>query len=242
MKRAPRWSVVIVAVLGTVTNLPALIFSVSLLGSWVRLHVSGVPHFNYGYLSNGAPWLVGSSLGLVTAGVTLLKRSSPQLLAIVSLALGLVGLSILPNVGPRLDLAEATTRLLGHADHSLSDWADSHGSFPADERELREALAIRPLREPAIFSQDGRPIPYDVRIVSNAFGPALEPVPPDPGTLVYAVSSDHKEYWLIITTLRNPVGGPVVVNHIAGEYDPGEVLVMHRKRNNPGARSQGFIE
>ena len=84
--------------------------------------------------------------------------------------------------------------LLGHADHSLSDWDETHSRFPSDEQELREALAIRPLREPAVFFVGSHAIPYDTRIVTNAIGPALEPVPPKPGTIVYAVTSDQKEY------------------------------------------------
>lgn len=242
MKRAPRWLALIVAVLGILANLPGMILGGSLLGSYIRLRVSGAPYFKYEYLPHAVLWLLVSALGIAAAGVTIWRRSSYDFFPVFSLIVGFVCLIVLPNASPRFDQAEATTKLLGHADHSLSDWDESHGMFPSNERELREALALRPLREHAIFFRNGNPIPYDVRVITNAVGPVLEPLPPDPGTVIYAVSSDQKEYWLVVTTLRNPVGGPVLVHHAASDYDAGEALVMNRKHHSPGERYQPFIE
>ena len=149
---------------------------------------------------------------------------------------------ILPDVGPRIDMADAVQRLLGHADHSLSEWDEAHGRFPSDEQELRTALSGRPLRESAIFFVHGNPIPYDVRIRTDATGPSLETVPSNPGTVIYAVTSDYKEYWLTITSLRNPVGGPVTLEHIAGLFELEPIWVMHRKHHNPGEGYYPFIE
>jgi hypothetical protein len=147
----------------------------------------------------------------------------------------------IPNVGPRLEMLSAVQRLLGHADHSLSDWDDSHGRFPSNENELRAALSFRPLRESPIFFLHGNPISYDVRIRTDATGPLMETVPSNPGTVIYAVTSDSKEYWLTITSLRSPVGGAVALEHVAGlEVEP--IWIMHRKHRNPGEGYQGFIE
>jgi hypothetical protein len=148
----------------------------------------------------------------------------------------------LPDVGPRLDMAGGVQKLLGHADHSLSDWDEAHGRFPSDEEELRMALSIRPLRESAIFFLHGHPIPYDVRVRADATGPSLETAPSNPGTIIYAVTSDHKEYWLTITSLRNPAGGPVTLEHVAGLFEMEPIWVMHRKHHNPGEGYQSFIE
>jgi hypothetical protein len=101
---------------------------------------------------------------------------------------------------------------------------------------------VRPLQEPAIYFQQGKPISYDVRIVTNATGPSEGELPSDPGTVVYAVSSDYKDYWLTMTTLRNPAGGPVTWEHIAGRLDWEPIRVMHRKHHNPGEGYQPFIE
>jgi hypothetical protein len=98
------------------------------------------------------------------------------------------------------------------------------------------------LSEPTIFFRDGKAIPYDVRIVTNAEAPTLGSLPTNPGTIIYAVSSDHKEYWLAISTLQSPVGGAVVLHHIAGKYDPGQTLILNRKHRNPGEARQPFIE
>jgi hypothetical protein len=240
MKKAPRWSAVTVAVLGVLANLRVMIFGFSLLGSWVRLLVTGGSYFDYGYLTNAVLWLLLSTLGIAAAAVIIWKPSSADILPIAGLAVGLLCMIYLPEID--LEMAAQATKLLGHADHSLADWDESHGRFPADDRELREALANRPLREPAIFFQNGNPIPYDVRLVKNAAGPALGVESPDPGTIVYAVSSDFKEYWLVITSLRHSARGPVVLLHIAGDYGPGEIWIMERKHHNPGEGYQPFIE
>lgn len=240
MKKVPRWLAITVAVLGILVNLRVMVSGFWLLWNWAHLRFAGGPYFYYGYFNRGVAWLLISALCLAVAGMTLWKQNTYFVFPLLLLAVGVVCVTALPEL--RLDLAMQTTRLLGHADHSLSDWDDSHGRFPADERELREALATRPLREAAIFFQNGQPIPYGVRVVTNATAPVFEPLPPAPGTVVYAVSSDQKEYWLVVTTLRSPVGGPVVIHHVAGDYDPGKVLVMNRKHHNPGEGYQPFIE
>jgi hypothetical protein len=62
------------------------------------------------------------------------------------------------------------------------------------------------------------------------------------GTIIYAVASDHKEYWLTITSLRNPGGGPVTLEHVAGLFELEPIWVMRRKHHNPGEGYQPFLE
>ncbi len=201
MSKALRWTAIVIALIGAVTNLPAMLDGFSLLGDWIHLHVSDGPYFKYGYLSTAVVCLLFSALGMSMSRLAIRRRSFYVFPSVVSLTIGLASMIELPNVGPRLDMAGATQNLLGHADHSLSDWDETQGRFPSDEQELRKALAFRPLHEPAVFFLRGKAIPYDVRIITNAIGPALETVPPNPGTIVYAVSSDYREYWLTITAL-----------------------------------------
>jgi hypothetical protein len=164
--------------------------------------------------------------------------------SVASLFLGFNFAVYLPDAGVQPDeaLVGANLRILGHADHSLSDWDEAHGRFPTNEDELRKALAVRPLQEPAIYFRRGRPIPYDIKIETNAAGPYEGTVPSNPGTVVYAVSSDYKEYWLTMTTLQNPAVGPVVWERVPDHSHPEPIRVMHRKHHNPGERYQGFIE
>jgi hypothetical protein len=164
-----------------------------------------------------------------------------RLSSVVALIIGLGCMVALPEVSPLVDMAGAVRRLLGHADQSLSNWDEMHGKFPTDEEELRKAMALRPLLEPAIFFLDGKAIPYDVRIITNASGPSVESVPPSAGTIIYVVSADYKEYWLTITTLHNPIGGPVELEHIAG-FEQEPIWVMNRKHHNPGEGYQPFFE
>ncbi len=242
MNKALRWTAIVIAGVGAFTNLPALVTGFSLLRDSLRLHTSDGPYFSWPYLATASICLLFSGLGLGMAIQAIWQQNFRILASVVSLVVGLGCMVTLPNIGPRLDMAGAIQRLLGHADHSLSDWDEAHGRFPSNEGELRKALALRPLQESAIFFLHGNPIPYNVRIVTNATGPSPGTVPSNPGTVIYAVSSDYKEYWLTITTLRNPVAGPVALEHIGGPFELEPIWVMNRKHHNPGEGYQPFIE
>jgi hypothetical protein len=139
-------------------------------------------------------------------------------------------------------MAEAMQRILGHADQSLSDWDVAHGEFPQNEQELHEALASRPLSEPAVFFMRGQAIPYSVCFVPNATGPDLKTVSGQPGAITYAVSADYKEYWLTITSLRDPIGGPIALEQVGGLHESAPIWVMNRKHHTPSGGWQPFIE
>lgn len=242
MNKALRWAVIFIAGAGALANLPALVTGLSLLRDWIRLHVWDGPYFKWHYLPTALIFLLISGFGLGLAARAMRRERLSVLASLTSFSLGILCMVNLPDIGPRLEMASAVQRLLGHADHSLSDWDEAHGQFPSDEGELRAALSGRPLRESPIFFLHGKPISYDVRIRTDATGPSLETVPSNPGTVIYAVSPDHKEYWLTITSLRNPAGGPVMVEHVAGLFEREPIWVMHRKHHNPGEGYQGFIE
>lgn len=241
MHRALKWIAVIVAGVGAVTNLPALIIGFSFLLDWVRLHMLDGPHFRWHYLGAAAICLLFSGFGLGLAVKAMFRKNFRVLSSVGALIIGLGCMVALPEVSPRVDMAGAVQKLLGHADQSLSKWDEMHGQFPTTEEELRKAMALRPLSEPTIFFLDGKAIPYDVRITTNASGPSFESVPPNAGTIVYAVSADYKEYWLTITTLRNPIDGPVALEHIAG-FEQEPIWVMNRKHHNLGEGHKPFIE
>lgn len=241
MNKALRWTALVIAAVGALTNLPALIIGFSLLRDWLRVHTSDGPYFNFPYLATALICLLFSGLGLNMAIRVISQQRFRILELVISLVVGFACIVALPNIGPRSDMAGAIQRLLGHADHSLSDWDGTHGRFPSNEEELRKALVLRPLHESPIFFLHGKAIPYNVRMVTDSTGPSLETLSSNPGTVIYAVSSDYKEYWLTITTVRNPVGGPVVLEHIAGlALEP--IRIMNRKHRNLGEGYQGFIE
>lgn len=242
LRKALRWAAIFIAGVGALANLPALHTGFSLLGDWVRLLSWDGPYFRWHYLSTALAVLLLSGFGLGLAARAVRREHLCVLASVASFFLGIGCMVNLPDVGPRIEMAGAVQKLLGHADHSLSDWDEAHGRFPSDEGELRTALSGRPLREPAIFFVHGNPVPYDVRISADATGPSLEMVPSSPGTVTYAVSSDYKEYWLTITSLRNPVGGPVTLEHIAGLFEREPIWVMHRKHHSPGEGYYPFIE
>jgi hypothetical protein len=241
VNKALKWTAIVLAGCGGLFNVPALVLGLSLLWRWIQVHTSDGPYFRWSYLGVGLICVVLSGLGFGLSIRAIWGERFRVAASVSSLLIGLGCAIVLPNVGPQLDMAGANTKVLGHADHSLSDWDEAHGRFPTNEDQLRKALTGRPLREPAIYFQRGKPIPYDVQIETNAAGPLEGKVPANPGTVAYAVSSDYKEYWLTMTTLQNPAGGPVVWSHVAG-LDGEPIWVMHRKHHNPGEGYQPFVE
>jgi hypothetical protein len=236
-----RWTAIVIALCGAIFNLPALFLGSSFLWNWVRVHILDGPYFRWSYLVVGLVCLLLSGVGIGLAARAIWRKGFCVLASVASVVLGLGCMDILTDIGPRLDMASANLKILGHADHSLPDWDEAHGTFPSSEEELRNALAERPLQERAIYFRQGKPIAYDFRIVKNAAGPWEGEVPPNPGTVVYAISSDYKEYWLTMTTLRDPVGGPVAWEHVAG-HSTEPIWVMHRRHHPPGDGYQPFIE
>lgn len=230
------------AACGALFNVPALVLGLSFLWKWIEVHSSHGPYFRWPYLVAALTCVVLSGLGFGFAIRAIWGKRFRIAASVASLFLGLGCAAVLPNVGPQLDMAGANQRILGHADHGLSDWDEAHGRFPTNEDELRKALAVRPLQESAIYFRGGKPIPYDVQIETSAAGPYEGTVPSNPGTVVYAVSADCKEYWLTMTTLKNPAVGPVVWEHVAGLFQLEPIWVMHRKHHNPGEGYQPFIE
>jgi len=242
VNRILRWAAIAIAVLGAFCDLPALVLGLGFLWDWIRVRSSHSAYFHWPYFTAGLICLLASGLGLGLAARAISTKRFCFIASVASLFLGLASGVILPDVGPRVDMAGANQKILGHADHSLSDWDEAHGQFPSSEEELRKALAVRPLQEPAIYFRQDKPIPYDVQIVTNATGPFTGQTPPNPGTVVYAVSSNYKDYWLTMTTLRHPWGGAVTWEHVAGEFDLEPIWVMHRKHHNAGEGYQPFIE
>lgn len=242
MSKVLKWLAVVVAVFGTAFNLPALVLGSSFLWTWIRVQTSDGPYFRWPYLVAGLVCMLLSALGLSLAARAVWGKRFRVVLSVASLLLGLGCAVELPEVSPQSAMSEGNLRILGHADHSLSDWDEVHGNFPSNEEDLHKALAVRPLGETAIYLRQGKPIPYDVRIVTNATGPSTVAMPATPGAVVYAVSSDYRDYWLTMTTLTNPGAGPVAWEHALGLPEREPVLVMHRKHHNPGEGYQGFIE
>jgi hypothetical protein len=233
MRKVIRWLAIGLALLSAVLYLPAAVWGFLFLINWARLLALRGPYFRWGYLSAGFVFLLYSGCGLALVVRAIRKRELSLLAAVAALAICVVGAHILVNFNPTADMSIVVDQLLAHAYRCLTDWDDRHGKFPTNEQELREALAAQPLQQREVFFVRDRAIPYDVRIITNASGPELEAVPPNPGTIVYAVSSDCMEYWLTVSTLRDPIGGPVIPERVFGIYG-GRAWVVHRKHNNPG--------
>jgi hypothetical protein len=236
-----RWLAIGLALLSGVVYVPAAAWAFLFFVSWVHILTLNGPYFRWGYLSAGVIFLLYSGCGVALVVRAIRKRELSLLVAVAPVAIAVVGPHILVNFNPNADMSIVALRLRAHAWRCLTDWDEIHGGFPANEQEFREALAVRPVQQSEAFFQHDKAIPYDVRIMTDAHGPAPETPSPNPGTVVYAVSSTHNEYWLTVTTLDDPTGGPVISERVFGIYG-GRIWVVHRKHNDPGDGYEPSVE
>ena len=213
-----------------------------LLVDWVRIEAGPVTYFRYGYLAFGIAWTALSLTGAALA-IYGFRRNRPGywIAALLASAIGLAIAVSLPNLHPPFAIMDLRVKhLIGTADQSLAKWDESHGRFPSSQTELLDALAQRPLSEEAIFFAGSQPMAYEIRFVGDAAGRYEGAMPTRPGVLVYAVRKDFDEYWLTVTTLAAPVGGPVVFYH--GPGPRGDMWIMNRTHHEPGKSQQSFIQ
>jgi hypothetical protein len=169
------------------------------------------------------------------------NRRGSWIAALLALATGLAIAVSLPNLHPPFAIMDLRVKhLIGAADQSLAKWDESHGRFPSSQTELLDALAQHPLSEEAVFLAGSQPMAYEIKFVGDATERYVGATPTRPGVLVYAVRKDFAEYWLTITTLAAPVGGPVVFYH--GPGPRGDMWVMNRTHHEAGKSQQSFIQ
>jgi hypothetical protein len=235
-------AVQVFAVIGGTFCLPGLIAGGGLILDWARLQTPTAMYFSYPYFAAGVAWTGASLVGIGATWYSFTRRRFYGIGALLALVIGSWEMASLPGLNPRVQMLGQVTSLLGHADHSLAAWDETHDRFPTDETELLDALSRRPQSEARLFYVGRRELPYTVKMVANATGPYVGSLPERPGVFVYAVRKDFLEYWITVTTLDRPVGGQVVFHRAAGNYKNGEVWVISRTHRQHGQPQKGFVE
>src|SRR5450432_992090 len=107
MNKALRWTVIFIAGIGALVNLPALFTGFSLLRDWIRLHLHiwDSPYFKWHYLSTGLIFLLLSGFGLGIAVRAMRRERLSVLASLASFLLGIGCMVNLPDVGPRVEMA-----------------------------------------------------------------------------------------------------------------------------------------
>jgi hypothetical protein len=202
----------------------------TLLKGFVRIHSEQSYHFDYAYGTQFVLWAAIATLLVGLSAYTFFRRSFYGVLPALAIMGGLVTAHVGADMLPSVFMMSSTTHQLGHAEKALSDWDETHGRFPGNETELREALA-RVLAEPSHFSWGKTPVVCKVEMVRNAVSASDETTATQPGMLIYAVRQDSAEYWLTVTTLEGPTSSRIVVYGVAGLYNP---MIVHRTHLKPG--------
>jgi hypothetical protein len=232
--------VICLAVVAFLSNVPCLIATVKLLHDWYQLKTQHIVYFEYAYVISALVWCVVALFGISPLLHSLLHRTRYIAASLLAIAVGLITTTLLSDYEPGVKLELRAARLLAQADESLAHWDDVHGRFPKDEKELLDALSVRPLSEAPIFRIDGRDLSYSIRLVSKATKPYDGPLPGEPGAFIYAVRDNSQEYWLTMTTLADPVGGPVAFQTVPGSDH--RLWTMHRTHRSDGKAQSGFKE
>lgn len=206
---------VVLTVVFGLFSLPPVIFGTYLLSCWFRLHTSNLYYVDYPYVTVAFIWIgLGASCVLLTlygawrTSVYGLLFSFPVLCAFASMEL-------IPNAEPHLARSMvADMKVLWHLKSLCRDWHIATHNFPANENELREAVARVPatwqagvelLLPQSYYSRRGKRLAYDTIVITNAIGPRMTEWSDRPGVIYYCVSSDLQKVWITMTALHNDV-------------------------------------
>lgn len=216
------------AVVSFVLCLPSLLLSATLLKDFLRIHRTEFYHFDYAYGTQFALWAAIAALLAGLAVYTFARRSYYGVLPAIAIMVGLVTVHLAPDMDPRVSMLSTTLIRLGHAEKALSDWDETHGRFPGDEDELREALT-RVLEEPSHFSVGKTPVVCKFELLSNAVSASVRATVTQPcadlcsqgGLRGILADRNHA---------REPTSGRVIVATGIGD----EPFVVHRTHLKPG--------
>jgi hypothetical protein len=217
------------AVLSFVLCLPSPFLSVTLLKDFLRVHRGEFYHFDYPYGTQFVLWAAIATLIAGLAVYTFFRRSYYGVLPAFAIIVGLLTVHIIPDLAPSVPMLSSIVKQLGHTEKALSDWDETHGRFPGNQDELREALT-QVLAEPSHFSLGDTPVVCRIELLRNAVSAPVKTTVTQPCVLIYAVRADCAEYWLTATTLEKPTSGRVIV--ATGIAD--EPFVVHRTHLKPG--------
>lgn len=200
---------------------------------WFRIHSTNAHYVEYPYAPTALAWF---AIGLVSLWATLhgvWRRSFHGALLVIPVFLGLAAMVEIPNLLPRGFSVVADSNYRSDVRAFFRVWYENNHRFPASEAEFKDALARGPEAwqyrvEPAPASryrQRGKPVPYEIVIVTNASGPRLTDVSQRPGVIYYSISKDMQEFWLTMTELQSDVTSTA---HIHGSADlPEEFWLVH---------------
>jgi hypothetical protein len=215
-------------------------------GATVRNHhlCSDVYYVDFPYLTAGVVWSAIGVLALLATLYGVWRRSFYGLLFLVPILLGLVTLVIIPDGRPETQSMVADSNYLSSVSSFFRVWYDDHQRFPANESEFKEAIArgpsawqyrVQPAPE-SLYRQRGRPLPYELVVVTNASGPRLTDVSQRPAVTYYCVSNDFQEFWCAMTGLHADVAAAVVVKRVAHRPEMGYWTIHAAGRDYPAKK------
>lgn len=214
---------VLLTVLLGLFSVPMLAYGGYLFICWFRIHTSSVYYADYPYATAALAWF---GVGLLSLWATLhgvWRRSLYGSLFAIPVFLGLAAMVEIPNLVPHGFSMVADSNYRSDVSSFFRVWYDDNHGFPASEAEFGDALRKGPEAwqyrvQPAPASryrQRGKPLPYEVVIVTNADGPRLTDVSQRPGVIYYCISKDLQEFWVTMTELQSDVASTAHIHRVA---------------------------
>jgi hypothetical protein len=219
-----------IAILFLLFSVPVLRFGWGFVWSAVKLR-SGQPFYAGAvgdYTTYGAVWTGMGLLILLTSAAVLLRKDSKGGWLVLPLLLLLLVAVALPSIIPpgfRGQLAGQNVQWrMETAARQLEEWGREHRQLPADEGELRGALAPKETAAEKApdpnsrFLRGGQPVAYRFVLVPNARAPHRpQPAGDQPAMVYCAISPDRQRFWLTATALPDDVSSEVTMLEHDGE-------------------------
>jgi hypothetical protein len=76
-------------------------------------------------------------------------------------------------------------------------------------------------------------LPYEIVVVTNAYGPRIDNLSERPGVIYYSVSSDHQEFWATMTALQHEVAPTASLKKVVDSPDVKGFIVGAAGKDYP---------
>jgi hypothetical protein len=217
--------------------LPTLLYGAYLLFCWLRIHTSDVYYTNYPHLTNGSSLIAVGFLSLYATWFGVWRRSFYGLLFVAPVSVSLAAMILIQEIPPLRPSMMADSDYMMDVRLFFRVWHQDKHRFPANEIEFRDALAkgpaawqyrVRPIPT-SEYRKNGKSLPYEIVVETNATGPRLQNMSQRPGVVYYCVSEDLQEFWVTMTALQEDYGSASSIRRMGGQPN-GEVMVITQQQ------------
>lgn len=235
----------VLAIVAGLLSVPSLIFGSYFIWCSIRIHTGDVYYVEYPYLLTACLLIAISLLSFSCVIYGIRHKSFYGAIFVIPVVMGLAMMVYIPDGTPHAQRSmRDDSNYLSAAGSFLRVWYESHQRFPKDEAEFREALkegsaafqfTVNPPLE-SDYAKEGKRLQYEIVVVDGAIGPKLDGLAERPGVIYYCLSSDHRQFWLTMTSLDQDVSPKATLKAVADL--PGNPWLIKASANDYASRKR----